>query len=413
MLLTLGLLNGTTSFAQPEKIMDRALAEFEKGDYANAIEYLKQALIESPDNAEIYYYLGYFLHYLCYDSMPLTGYGMEKSDEVLQYLQKAVELDPQNGNAYYFIGAEYGVRAREAMRDGNPEAAARQFQEGARAGGYPPWLIEYGRNTLRSCEQDAILFVHGDADTNPIQCLQWAEKYRTDVTVIPMALLEEPWFVALLKNGLDCCLPAVPISWSERQIYSMHPYKWKTNTIRIPISDSIRVKNNIEQDVVEWELKPNLGRGEQMEYISAGRGALADIIVTNKWQRPVYFSIGCPQNMWEGLGSYMQTCGLTKCLLPYQPDSDIDIAKTKDLLLDKDNFKSLPTLRETDMPRVSRILQNYRALFFALAYHYAQQGENETAKTIFMTMKSYIPEEILPMTEHFKNIYKGFESMFE
>ena len=90
---------------QAETLKEKAIEEFKDANYLGAIEYLQQALAESPKDADIHYYLGYFTHYLCYDSVPLTGFGREKSDEVLRYLQKAVELDRHHANAYYFICA--------------------------------------------------------------------------------------------------------------------------------------------------------------------------------------------------------------------------------------------------------------------------------------------------------------------
>ncbi len=127
--------------AQEVNLKQKAAAEFQRGDYPKAISLLKQAVAESPNDAEVYYYLGYYTHYLCYDSRPLTGYSERKSDEILGYLHKAVELNPGYGNAYYFIGAEYGVRAWNAMRRRDINKMRKEIRTGREQGGYPDWLI--------------------------------------------------------------------------------------------------------------------------------------------------------------------------------------------------------------------------------------------------------------------------------
>ena len=266
--------DSTQSSEQTGTLLEMAQDEFQKANYTMAIEYLKRALVESPDNADIYYHLGYFLHYLCYDSSPLTGYGRETSDEILKYLNKALELDPKHGNAFYFTGVEYGVRARHAMWKGDREEVIAEWRMGMSSGGYPDWMIEYGRNVLKSCEKDAILVVNGDAETNSVEYLQCVEGYRKDITVIPLALLDRPWFVTLLKNGLDGCHKPISIGWSQDQIQSMHPYKWKPNTIRIPVSGELMGLSEDEPMFVDWLVSPDLGRGSELKFLSAGRSGI-------------------------------------------------------------------------------------------------------------------------------------------
>ena len=410
---TLGSSDSTLSNEYPETLLGKAQDEFQKANYTTAIDYLKRALVESPENAEIYYHLGYFLHYLCYDSTPLTGYGRETSDEILKYLNKAAELDPKHGNAFYFTGVEYGVRARHAMWKGDREEVIAEWQMGMSSGGYPDWLIEYGRNILNSCENDAILVVNGDAEINSVEYLQCVERYRTDISAIPLALLDRPWFVTLLKNGLDGCLKPISVGWSQDQIQSMHPYKWKPNTIRIPVSGELTGLSEDEPMFVDWLVSPNLGRGSELKFLSAGQAALVQIIRTNQWRRPIHFSLCCPESAWAGLESNVQISGFVRCILPYKPEEAIDCDKTEALLLDASNFSQIHTLMVSDMPRVSYLLQNYRSIYLRLAYSYFQKGETETAKAILAAMNSYITEDVLPMPEHMENGFEVLEQMLE
>ncbi|MFH1528884.1 MAG: hypothetical protein ABIG69_19955 [Bacteroidota bacterium] len=114
-ILSINILGQTNNFKND------AIEAFKTGDYEKAIEILKQVEIKGTEDPEIYYLLGYYSHYLAYDSRPLVEYSEEYSNKVLQYLEKAIELNPNYGNAYYFIGAEYGARALNSLQIGNSE----------------------------------------------------------------------------------------------------------------------------------------------------------------------------------------------------------------------------------------------------------------------------------------------------
>ncbi len=229
------MLSFSSLCGQEANLKENALSAFRQGDYENAIELLVRAKNKDPDDAEIYYSLGYFSHYLAYDSRPLIGHDDNYSDKVLQYLTKAIELNPEFGDAYYFIGAEYGARALQALQRNDKSTYISSYQTAYERGAFPAWLIEYARNTLKSCDKKAILFTGGDAEFNSIQYLQVVENNRKDVTAIPLALLNRPWYVQRLRNGFGDILPKAPISLSNEQILDMHPYKWDTLTIEIPI----------------------------------------------------------------------------------------------------------------------------------------------------------------------------------
>jgi len=393
-LLLVAAANVPWAVESADALKEQALAEFKKANYTAAISYLQRAREAAPNDAEVYYYLGYFTHYLCYDSVPLGGFGREKSDEVLGYLRRAVELDPELGNAYYFIGAEYGARARDELKDDNAAGAAEQFRMGRDEGGYPAWMLEFGRNLLKSCEANAILVTGGDPGTNPVQYLQLVDGYRTDVSVVPMALLERPWFVALLKRGLDGAVRPAPMSWSERQIMDMHPYKWQTNTIQIPIADEARQKHGAQHESIGWELTAGAdGR------LSAGRAVFADILVTNRFERPVYFSSGVSASVFDGLGRYVQVSGIARRLLPIEAPGDVDVDATAKLMLEPGNFDAVPSVRTQNMPRVSNLLVNYWASYLYLALHYSRADDAAMVEEVLAAMKNNVPEDLVPMPE--------------
>ena len=400
LLVVVLLLLSAVSSAQELDLKREAQEAFKAANYPQAISLLKQAVARNPDDAEAYYYLGYFTHYLCYDSMPLTGYGVHNSDEVLMFLRKAVALDPKLGNAYYFIGAEYGTRFLRHMQAGQLEGMVSELEKGRQEGGLPDWLVEYNRNMLKSCAPHAILFTGGDSETDAAWYLQYVENVRRDVTVMSPGALKWPWYVLTMKANPHLIPTLAPISWSKDQILSMHPYKWKTNKIIIPISDEVRKEYRLGDEIqqMEWVVEPNLS-DERRTYLSAEMAVMVDIIETNAWKRPVYFSLGCHPAWRKGLKNYLQFSGVAYRLLPVKTGGSVpslDVEKTEEILLDLENFRNVEEVATKAYSRIASMLGNYRAGFVQLVQHYQQTGDVGKAKAMLETLKKALPEHAVP-----------------
>jgi len=188
-------------YGQDTNLKKMAIEEFKNENYPKAIQILKKALKESPKDAEIYYYLGFFTHYNAYDTRPLAGYNSSLSDTVFNYLDKALALNPNYGDAKYFYAAEAGAAALNALKLKKFEKFNFYYRKAYNKGSFPDWAIEYGKITMDLCEKDAILFTHGDFILNVCWYLQVIENYRKDISVIPLAFLDRPWFVFELKQG--------------------------------------------------------------------------------------------------------------------------------------------------------------------------------------------------------------------
>lgn len=91
------VLSITNISAQELSFKEQALNEFKSEHYDTAIDLLEKALEISTEDAEIYYYLGFFNHYRAYDSRPLNGYDFSYSENIFEYLDKAIELNPNYG----------------------------------------------------------------------------------------------------------------------------------------------------------------------------------------------------------------------------------------------------------------------------------------------------------------------------
>ncbi|MCK4344142.1 MAG: hypothetical protein KAX05_02570 [Bacteroidales bacterium] len=415
-LILIALFIGIVMCAQESDLKQKALEQFRKQNYPDAISLLKQALSENPDDAEIYYYLGYFSHYIVYDSRPFIKEGDKWSkEEVIKYLEKAVALNPQYGDAYYFLGAEYGARALEALRKGDIQQYRNEIINGHKANGLPDWLIEFGRNILKSCEENAILITIGDAQFNSLQYLQIIENYRKDVTVLAWGIFNRPWYVNLIKKGIPDILVNTPVSWTEDQIFDMHPYKWDTLTLEIPVSDEYIKKYFLspKDSIMRWELKPDMST-KRGSYLSSGTALMANIIETNKWERPVFFTFGFSSSSLAGLDSYFQIHGLANKLLPFKTEETnftYDINSTEKILLDPSSYEHFSDLKEHDMPRISPVfVYTYRNILFQLAQYYATKGNIQKAGNIISKMEKFLPETIYPIHPKFKEGIENFKN---
>ena len=390
----------TNSLGQVSDYKQKGLDEGKNRNFSLAILYLKQALEKNPNDPEIYFHLGKYSHYIVYDSRPFPGKGDEWSkNEVIKNLEKAIELKPDYGYAYYFLGAEYGARALEALKKGDIQQFKNELINGKKSGGYPDWMLEYGRNLLKSCEKNAILFLSGDLQVNAVLYIQIVEGYRKDVLPIPPFLLARPWYAKLLKEGVPDVWDKAPISWTEVHISDMHPYQWRNQIVEIPVSDSYMKIYNIptQNKTMKWELKPDIGKYS----LDAGTALLLNIIETNEWTRTIYFSSGSSE---YGLIDYFQITGIANKLLPFKTintEFRYDLSSTEKVLLNPSSYKNFPDLAIHNLSYATDFFPyNYRKLLLDLAQYYFSKGNSQKALSIIEKMEEFMPESVYPTPDY-------------
>ncbi len=395
--------------AQPIGFKTEAIKAAGRGDYPAAIKLLEEAEKQNPNDPEIYYYLGVFLHYLAYDSIPMIGYEVSYTNKVLPYFEKAIELKPDYGDAYYFIGAQYGAAALDALQNQNSKEYVSAFKNAFNKGAFPSWLIEYNKNILKSCETNSILFIAGDAEFDALQYLQVVEHYRKDVSVVIFPFLQRPWYVQTLKLGFSNVLRKVPISLSKNQIMSLHPFKWDTLSVNIPISKNLKEKYQLEDSqVMKWEIDPDLN-SKYKSYLGAQLVVLLNIIEANNWKRPINFTLGFEPSTLSGLNNYFQLSGIVNKLLPIKTINTtykINSSKIEEILLSTENIKKLKEIEKHNMPRVSNIVSNYYNVLYFLADFYKAHNQIEKIKHLSSYIKKYMitdsleyGKKILPIIE--------------
>ena len=214
--------------------------------------------------------------------------------------------------------------------------------------------VDAAKNLLNSCAQNAILFTNGDNDTFPLWYAQEVEGVRTDVRVAVLPYLNTDWYIQQMKR-VAYQSPPVPISMGDTS------YAQGTNDrlpfLPNPAVDSLDVRQFIGlvgQDspllkytdgtyststfptprfflTVDTTAVKRLGiipksRRKQLVselHWSMGKGAIEkknlailDIIATNNWRRPIYFSSTVAPTDYMGLEPYFQLEGLAYRLLP-------------------------------------------------------------------------------------------------
>lgn len=357
-------------YAQEKTLKEQAIDEFKAEHYDKSIELLEKASKETPKDAEIFYYLGWFNHYRAYDSRPLQGYDYSYSKKIFDYLDRAIELNPNYGDAKYFYGVECSANAFSAMQNYDVLKLKYFYELANDKGAYPDWLKEFGRNLMDNCEKDAILFAGGNADFDICTYLQLHENFRQDITIIPIGNIDRPWYVLFLKTGLNNGVKKINLSLTEQQIMDIHPFKWTKTIVEIPVSDKYKEEFKLSNDYkLQWEVAPDLFsermhskiKGEKAKkrtYLSPQRAILLQIIENNFLERPIYFSNFCSPTFYAGLNQYFQNCGLVSRLIPITTKgTEYEFAYGKiENLLQKENLKNFCKLIDSDIPRISNII---------------------------------------------------------
>jgi tetratricopeptide (TPR) repeat protein len=394
----------TLAFSQAMSLKEQALESFKAEHYNEAIALLEQALEQTPDDAEIHYYLGFFKHYLGNDSRLLAGYDAAFSEQIFKHLNRAIKLNPNFGDAKYFYGAERCANAEWAMQNYDLERLKYAYERAFKIGAYPDWLLEFGRNFLAGCSENAILFTGGDVDLGVSRYLQLFENVRPDITIIPIGNIDRPWYIQFFRNGMEGAVRNINLNLTDAQIMEIRPFKWRETNVFIDISPADRLRFGLSDDFrMEWTIEPDLqsGRihskiaGEEpflRTLLSPQRAMILQIVEDNFAERPIYFSSGANPFFMGGLEEYLQLCGLVFRLTPIKTADTqhwIDEEKIQQLLR-IENLVDYNDVKKNDIPRVSGIITHYSWALVNLAESYRIAGRTEELKQLIDFYRNHL-----------------------
>jgi hypothetical protein len=297
-----------------------------------------------------------------------------------------------------------------------------------RSGNYFPF--DYSYNILQSVEKDAIVFTNGDNDTFPVWFLQDVEGVRRDVRIVNLSLGNTLWYIYQLKNREPWGAKKVPISIPDDSLQvddemaaGAFSYEFgEARNVEIPVSKEILAKFTNDTNIINSGKMAFTYLGQQyrqMEnrtiYIYRVQDKLIfDILKTNKFERPLYFSATVGPDVYIGLDDYLVRGGLALRITPVkQPKgrtNDVDLDIMDKCLMNYDNtsnfhkephygfkFRNLnnPNVFYDDVHR--RSILGYRLLFITYAQALiSDKNDLKKADLVLKTMDKLISVKQFP-----------------
>ncbi|MBT8387348.1 MAG: hypothetical protein KJO12_08035, partial [Ignavibacteria bacterium] len=204
-------------------------------------------------------------------------------------------------------------------------------------------------------------------------------------------------YIEQLKNNYPTGINNLKINLSDDEIIKLAPKPWEKKKITVPVNDSLNQKGKIE-----WNVEPTIeSRAIRVQDIM-----VMQIIESNNWERPVYFSTTVANLNKLGLDEYLTLEGLVykletnkQHLNPEQLESNL--GKYKHETIDDHHIKNVP--------EISWMFLNYRVAYVQLANYFVDEGNLDKAKVVIETMTNKIPEDKIPY--HNKELKNEIEKL--
>lgn len=296
---------------------------------------------------------------------------------------------------------------------------------------------DFAYNYLNSCAPNAILFTNGDNDTFPLWYAQEVEGIRTDVRVVNLSYLSADWYVEQMErkvyqsDPLPFKLTREDVLQGKRDIiFLVEREKGKyqdlaeamevvssedPSTKRLNYSDErvdyipakyfslkIDTADVLKSGTVSREMAskivPEMKWSINRNYITKADLMILDLLLHNKWQRPVYFAITVSHDNYLNLDNYMQINGLTYRIVPVRseaPQGDISAIDTKlvyDNLMNKFKWGGIENPKVYLDENNQRMLMNFRNSFSKLAEGLINEGKKDSALKVLDKCMELMPE---------------------
>ena len=305
--------------------------------------------------------------------------------------------------------------------------------------------VDSAKNLLNSCAPNAILFTNGDNDTFPLWYAQEVEGIRTDVRVAVLSYLNTDWYIAQMKRrsylsqGFPISMgdkayaqgtndmvpfaanPAVqsvnlkefiqlvkddnPLLQVQYQEGGPNMMSFPTPNFYLPIDTAAVKKLGIIPKDREKQLVSKMEWSMGKRAIEKKNLVILDMIATNNWQRPIYFSSTVAPQDYMNLQPYFQLEGMAYRLLPlkdpnYDPRSGDDGFVEKDLtyqrLMKDFSYRGLQNPNIFYDENNLRFPTNYRDKFARLSQAYLAAGNVAKAKEVADKALELMPDNTIP-----------------
>jgi len=317
---------------------------------------------------------------------------------------------------------------------------AQNWDDHSRAGRYT--ARDIGANYLKSCAPNSILFTYGDNDSFPVWYVQDVEKVRQDIRVANLSYIQAGWYIDMMRQKAYDSDPMPLTLGSDKYVEGTREQLPVNNQVNKPVElkELVQFVGNDDQ-----KYKVDLsGRGDYMNYIPAnkfiidvdtakvlangtvkpyyknrivspmiweysepdafkGDLAIMDMLSTNKWERPVYFSTTVPSTQYKGLEKYFIQEGLSYRIVPVKTDKPeqgefgmIDADIMYDNMMNKFKWGNAekPSVYLDENNR--RMFSNFRRIFGSLGKDLLMKGDTTRAIEIAHRGLEIVPATKMP-----------------
>lgn len=315
---------------------------------------------------------------------------------------------------------------------------AQNWDDHNRKGRY--FSVDSARNFLATCAPNAILFTGGDNDTFPLWYVQEVEGFRTDVRVIVLSYFDTDWYVEQMTKKADESDP-LPFSLSKERyqkgtndvLYVMERENLNAISAREYLkllnsgSDLLKMQTGgksvvnmvpsrnlilevdssflYNDEIVPPQFKelfaPQINLQIKGNYLTKGNMMLIDLIVSNNWERPIYFNNTSLSTISLNISNHVVLEGMAYRLLPVRkPDYIREELVNTDIAYE--NFMEKFAFRGMDDPNVyldeeyRRFASNHRSVANSIAMALLDEDKLEQAAEVLNRNLKVMPHEAIP-----------------
>ncbi|NNG27328.1 MAG: hypothetical protein HKM87_07360 [Ignavibacteriaceae bacterium] len=334
----------------------------------------------------------------CDDGSKMNNVNTKLALKSAAHFKRVIEISPEYKGRQFVVGPysklqnEWGSLAFKYLFDDKIDSAKWAFETGKADGGFFPAIMEYNKNIMTSCKPNAILFTNGDNDTYPMWFHQFIDEYRQDITVVNLSLLNVPWYIKQLKNNYLTGTNNLKLNISDEEIDKLSAKLWEVQKVAVSVDDPLNKNGKIE-----WNVEPTIeGKAIRVQDIM-----IMQILESNNWERPIYFSTTVANLNKIGLNEYLSLEGLV-----YKIETKMQNINPEQLEknLETYEYETFEDHHIKNVPEISWMFLNYRAAYVQLANCFIDEGNLDKAKVVIETMNNKIPEDKIPYyNEQFKN----------